>query len=306
MLIFASSDKGGTGRSVTACNIAYQLSLRGLNVAYLDFDFGSPTAGAIFEVSSAQRGVPDNKGLHSYVRARCTMTTRLDVRAMTDRQSLRTMPQGAGRLVLFPGDEGGAEFPMEMDQVERAARLFRDMEREFDACVVDLSSGRSQSVEMSLRALTSPTVKRKGTVVRWLVFHKWTRQHVVAANGLLFAPRGIVDIAVDAGHDRGEFLRLVRSVRTAVPDLNLLGAADRAVQARWLISCGDELKKLARDNLLGQDRLLASTPLEPMLLWREQIIVESDVHQKIANPGTPVAFAELARKLTDDEAWEGI
>ena len=48
MLVFATSDKGGTGRSVTSCNIAYRLSLQGNDVVYLDFDFGSPTAGAIF------------------------------------------------------------------------------------------------------------------------------------------------------------------------------------------------------------------------------------------------------------------
>ncbi|MFL6113172.1 MAG: ParA family protein, partial [Catenulispora sp.] len=36
MLIFATSDKGGTGRSVTSCNMAYRRALRGEQVAYLD------------------------------------------------------------------------------------------------------------------------------------------------------------------------------------------------------------------------------------------------------------------------------
>jgi len=53
VLVFASSDKGGTGRSVTSCNIAFHLAQR-LDVAYLDFDFGSPTAAAVFDVDLAQ------------------------------------------------------------------------------------------------------------------------------------------------------------------------------------------------------------------------------------------------------------
>lgn len=67
MLVFSTSDKGGTGRSVTSCNVAYRLSITGRNVAYLDFDFGSPTSGALFEVNRMERGTPDNDGLHGYL-----------------------------------------------------------------------------------------------------------------------------------------------------------------------------------------------------------------------------------------------
>lgn len=55
MLVFSTSDKGGTGRSVTSCNIAYRLCMSGRNVAYVDFDFGSPTAGALFEIGTVER-----------------------------------------------------------------------------------------------------------------------------------------------------------------------------------------------------------------------------------------------------------
>ena len=48
MIVFAISDKGGTGRSVTSANVAFRRALAGPNVAYLDVDFGSPTAGAVF------------------------------------------------------------------------------------------------------------------------------------------------------------------------------------------------------------------------------------------------------------------
>ena len=66
MLIFATSDKGGTGRSVTSSNVAYRHALKGGDCCYLDFDFGSPTSGAIFDLPGALAGVPEG-GLHSYM-----------------------------------------------------------------------------------------------------------------------------------------------------------------------------------------------------------------------------------------------
>ena len=40
--------------------------------------------------------------------------------------------------------------------------------------------------------------------------------------------------------------------------------------------------------------------------WDIQIITESDVSSKIANPDTVHAFKELAARLTDDAVWEGM
>lgn len=66
MLIFAASDKGGTGRSVTSANLAYHRALAGDDVCYLDFDFGSPTAAAVFDVADARQATED-RGLHAYL-----------------------------------------------------------------------------------------------------------------------------------------------------------------------------------------------------------------------------------------------
>src|SRR5207247_7135842 len=108
-LVFATSDKGGTGRSVTSSNMLYRRALHGSDVCYLDFDFGSPTAGAIFSVSGASRGVPTN-GLHSYLQGRATEPVRVDVWTESDRESVRSRPLDAGQLVLLPGDVGGGQF----------------------------------------------------------------------------------------------------------------------------------------------------------------------------------------------------
>jgi hypothetical protein len=223
MLVFSSSDKGGTGRSVTSCNLAYRLSLAGQDVAYLDFDFGSPTAGAIFEVPTLERGTPDG-GLHSYILGKVAEPARVDVRVVTERTALKERPPGSGKLSLFPGDVGGAEFHLTNDHIKKAIDLFETVEREFDVAIVDLSAGRSSALDMSLQAVAPKVRPKKADPIRWLLFHRWTTQHVIAASGLLFAENGIVACATNAGFDQRSFRSMVRTIRTAVPDVFLLRA----------------------------------------------------------------------------------
>src|SRR5690348_4561348 len=141
MIVFATSDKGGTGRSVTSCNIAYRTAIQGRDTCYLDFDFGSPTAGAIFSIPSALRGVTSD-GLHSYLAGNNHVVS-MDVWRETDRDIVRGRPDGAGRLILFPGDSGGSEFAPDIDTVNRCARLLLRMDEEYQLVLVDLSAGRS-------------------------------------------------------------------------------------------------------------------------------------------------------------------
>jgi len=78
-LVFAASDKGGTGRSVTSTNVAYRHSLLGRDVCYVDFDFGSPTSGAIFNIGKASRGTMSSQGgLHAYFAGQTTDPVRID------------------------------------------------------------------------------------------------------------------------------------------------------------------------------------------------------------------------------------
>ncbi|GAA1966676.1 SCO2523 family variant P-loop protein [Catenulispora subtropica] len=304
MLVFSSSDKGGTGRSVTSCNLAHRLSLLGRDVAYLDFDFGSPTAGAIFEIPTLERGTPGG-GLHSFILGKVAEPARVDVRMVTERAALKERPAGSGRLVLYPGDVGGAEFHLSADHIKRAASLFASVEQEFDVCVVDLSGGRSSALDMSLHAISPKLRSGKAAPVRWLLFHRWTTQHLIAASGLLFAPNGIVSCAGDAGFRDADFMRMVRTVRTAVPDVTAFGKETTAEQERWVSRSDDILKDLAKSRRLGRDLLAGVTPLEPMLLWREQVITDVDVRRGLAKPATTQAFDALAMKVIDDAAWEG-
>ncbi|MFL6145296.1 MAG: SCO2523 family variant P-loop protein [Labedaea sp.] len=301
MLVFAASDKGGTGRSVTSCNIAFHLAQR-KNVAYLDFDFGSPTAGAIFQMAKVERGVDGGGGLHSFVAGDASDPRQVDVFQNSSRTHLRASAAGNGRLVLFPGDRGGAEFSSTPKRVERCVELFVKLDGEFDVCFVDLSAGRSHAVAMALKATAEDVLR--STTSRWLVYHRWTQQHIVAAHSLVFDGRGMLDVGGNSGHDRDELLDSVRFVRTAVPNLNSALVTDSAPQATWLRACDSELKKLANRLKLGWSRTLGSTPMEPILQWREQVIADADVSANIAKVETVTAFRELADKLIDDTWWE--
>ncbi|NUR62393.1 MAG: ParA family protein [Catenulispora sp.] len=304
MLVFSSSDKGGTGRSVTSCNLAYRLSLIGQDVAYLDFDFGSPTAGAIFEIPTLERGTPDG-GLHSYILGKVAEPARVDVRVVTERTALKERPPGSGKLSLFPGDVGGAEFHLTNDHIKKAIDLFETVEREFDVAIVDLSAGRSSALDMSLQAVSPKVRPRKADPIRWLLFHRWTTQHVIAASGLLFAENGIVACATNAGFDQRGFRSMVRTIRTAVPDDTAFGKETTPEQEAWLRKSDDILKGLAKARGLGQDLLAGLTPLEPMLLWREQVIMDVDVKRRLAKRATTKSFDELADRIIHDDAWEG-
>jgi hypothetical protein len=188
--------------------------------------------------------------------------------------------------------------------VTRCVELFSKLNGEFDVCIVDLSAGRSHAVQMALKATTEPALR--SITARWLVFHRWTRQHIVAAHSLVFDARGLLEVGTGAGHNMNALLDSIRFVRTAVPNLNSPRTTDSAAQATWLRACDDELTKLALRNNLGRSRTLGNTPMEPVLQWREQVISDADVSAKIANVGTVTAFRELARKLLDEAVWEGL
>jgi hypothetical protein len=305
MLIFATSDKGGTGRSVTSCNVMYRRALQGSDVCYLDFDFGSPTAGAVFELATATTGT-DSGGLHSYLQGRVVSPARLDVWSDSDRESLRSRPAGAGQFVLFPGDRGGGEFSISEDVVRRCVELFLRVEEEFEVCLVDLSAGRSFAVELALEVTGRKELS--STVCRWLIFHRWTSQHIIAASGLVFGDRGILKTGKVHGHDESELRDAIRFVRTAVLDPNTDGMANiRPAQATWLRECNSRLQELASRNFLGRSTVLGQTPIDPVLQWREQLISDADVAiSQVANLATAESFNELARKLTDEAAWEGL
>lgn len=302
MLVFAASDKGGTGRSVTSANLAYQRALAGDHVAYVDFDFGSPTAAAVFDVPAAMRGIED-RGLHSYLEGEVAEPARIDVWRQTEHQLLRTRPNQSGRLVLLPGDAGGGEFATGEDALQRCIDLLLRLHSEFDVIMVDLSAGRSYAVDMVLAATAHP--RMRSVPFRWLVFHRWTRQHVIAAAGLVHKKHGIIAGGVERGHDEHALRAAIRFVRAAVPDPESpLWSNGTPAQAAWMQACDEALRRLAAEQGVGDSVVLGVVPLEPILQWREQLITEEDVlATQIANKETLEALEQIALRLTDDSYW---
>ncbi|GGU34354.1 SCO2523 family variant P-loop protein [Streptomyces daghestanicus] len=302
MIVFAASDKGGTGRSVTSANLAYQRALNGDHVAYVDFDFGSPTAAAVFDVPSAVRGTRE-RGLHSYLEGGTPEPAMIDVWRQTEHPHLHAWPNQSGRLVLFPGDIGGGEFATDEDALERCVDLLLRLNGEFDVIMVDLSAGRSYAVDMALAATAHP--RMRNVPFRWLVFHRWTRQHVIAASGLVHREHGIIRSGVERGHDELALRSAIRFVRAAVPDPeSAVWSQGSPAQAAWMQSCDEALRRLAAEHAIGDSVVLGIVPLEPILQWREQLITEEDVlATQIANKETLEALEEIARRLTDDTYW---
>ncbi|GGT05803.1 SCO2523 family variant P-loop protein [Streptomyces chromofuscus] len=303
MIVFATSDKGGTGRSVTCANIAYRRALGGDDVAYVDFDFGSPTAATVFELGSAVRRAADG-GVHSCLRGQVAEPARLDVWLLSEREVLRRSLAGAGRLCLVPGDPGGGEFPADEAMTRRCAALLLAMEQEFAVTIVDLSAGRSYAIDIALRTTARPEFR--DVVTRWLVFHRWTRQHIEATAALVGQERGILQIGAHWGHDTEDLVRRIRYVRAAVPGSDASSAAGlRAEQAEWLRSVDAELTRRSGRLGLGRTATLGTVPLDPVLQWSEQLITDEDVLMPpIANADTVQAFRDLADALTDDERWQ--
>ena len=304
MIVVATSDKGGTGRSVTGSNVVYRRALQGSNVCYVDFDFGSPTAGAIFGISALSRGTTSGKGTHSYILGRSATEESWDVWQHSDRSSLRQRPPGTGRLVLVPGDAGGGEFAFDDDVLERCIDLFLRLHSEFEIVVVDLSAGRSYAAEIVIAATSSPSLRNVTT--RWLVFHRWTRQHILAASGLVYGARGLLDIGEAHGRDRKQFVDDIRFVRTAIVDANAPDLAGlRPSQLAWLREANRNLQRMAAELDVGRATMLGTVPLDPVLQWREQLITDSDVWARhVANQATVEAFDAIAEKMDDKAAWE--
>ncbi len=299
VFVFATSDKGGTGRTVTSSNIVYRCALQGSNVCYLDFDFGSPTAGAIFGINSVERGTTLG-GLHSYIQGDTDDPHRVDAWTSSDRTSLVGRPSGAGDLCLLPGDEGGSEFHVDDQAVDRCVELLVSLNDSFDLVLLDLSAGRSYATELVLRVTTDDRLANCAS--RWLVFHRWTRQHVIAAAGLVYGTGGILELGEQFGHGREALRASIRFVRTAVvdPDADELSGL-RGAQVTWLRLMDRELNRLAGSLGIGRLVTLGSVPLDPVLQWREQLITDSDmVLRDIANPATVDAFETLAKGLTQD------
>ena len=164
--------------------------------------------------------------------------------------------------------------PASPEIVERCVQLLLRLDEEFDVCVVDLSAGRSYATEIVLAATARPELR--GVAARWLVFHRWTRQHIIAADGLVNGEHGIIDARRRArARPRDRLRASIRFVRTAFvdPDNDEL-AGLRAEQVAWLRRSTRCCRRWPASRRIGRTTLIGSVPLDPVLQWREQLITD--------------------------------
>jgi hypothetical protein len=288
VIYVVAAASGGSGRTVVAGNVAYRLALAGRNVCYVDFNFEAPTAGALFGAESVRWGTSSKHGLHSYLMGNHAEAERLNVWQEGD--GLGRRPTGAGRLALLPGDRGGGEFSTSTRVVRRCFDLLIYLREEFDTVFVDLSAGRSFAAWSVLAALYPEG--RVAVPARWLVFCRWTRPNILAAENLVHGEKGLLEkiSAADLG-----------IVRTMISDPAALrgSEADRSQQKH------SEFDALADDVKIGAGATLGSVPFDPLFEWQEQVIPIPLVGQVDLPAGrsTLEAFDDLAERLKTPDSW---
>ena len=297
MLIFTSAAKGGSGKTVTGANVAYRRALQGSDVAYVDFDFGSAGVGSIFHINATFA----DGGTHSYLSGFVPEPALVDVWTESVHESLRGRPRDAGALALVPADRDRGDLTATDDELRRMVRLLVRFEEQFEVTLIELGGGLTSAAEMVLRATAAPELRRISA--RWLVFLRWTQQHIDAAGTFAAA---LMRLGREHGHDGLGLTQAIRFVPTAIVDVDYLADAKPA-QLAWLHECRSDLQRLASDRRIGRSTMLASVPLDPLLQWREQLITDVDVRaRQIAGRVTTDAYELLAKQLDDDEAWSGL
>ena len=110
-----------------------------------------------------------------------------------------------------------------------------------------------------------PPTALRNVRTRWLVFHRWTRQHVLAASGLVYGERGILR------HRRPARPRRARSwptrcassaPRWSTPTRRSSKACAPA-QVAWLRDVDRDLSELASGRKVGRTLLLGIDPARP-------------------------------------------
>ena len=286
------SHKGGTGRTVSTANLAYHLAQRGRDVCILDLDLASPTLGAVVGLGDIATGA--KIGIHHILAGQLQSEQVEELeRDVWESPAINGYyrPVNHGKFHIVPGTRTGGDSVMGADNPEarlRLSRVLTDLRARYEYTFCDLRSGVGPVAEAFLWD------KIASQLDAWLLFYRWTHQHL----------HGVEDLAsaLSAHTDRplGEANPRFLSVRTAVIEIDSVPSESRT----WIGQRDDELRRRSR-------RLEASTepplenigaiPLDLVLQWSEGILTaeHADV---VGNFHTLKAFDRLAAAL-DENAW---
>ena len=281
------SHKGGTGRTVTTANVAYHLATLGKNVCILDLDLASPTLGAVVGLLDIGPGASEGKGIHDVLfrnlPPEAIREIERDVWESSDIRLTRTFR--CGEFHLIPGTRSGGDAAMS-DAVsrdrprERLARVLDELTGRYDFVFCDLRSGIGAVADAFV---SRPVVERLDA---WLLFHRWTRQHLV----------GVIDLAENLSNT-SELPKPFMRIRTAAVDRNTVPAESKA----WIDRRHDELVAEAnRLNAVTDPPIedLGYVPSDLLLQWSECILTTELATTK-GTVDTINAFGHIARRLVD-------
>jgi MinD-like ATPase involved in chromosome partitioning or flagellar assembly len=269
------SHKGGTGRTTTTANVAYRLALRNRSVCCVDLDLDSPTFGAVIGMRGYEQGAP--VGIHDFLHdgsAPAPRSPDAALDALVDMWENSGLPHPgagrAGRLRLLAGGRERMDYPLASveQQGHVLGRIVGALRDEFDHVLLDVRSGVSETVEAVLAA------DEALQAVHWLVFFRWTPQHL----------SGAADLCERLG-DAGADLSLVRTAFT-----------DPADMGSWFREQHLALTRRAQSSLRGQ-RILTDIVSEPMLQWKEGVVTEDHLNSGVASQGIVESYERLASQM---------
>lgn len=262
--IFAvTSHKGGTGRSTTTANVAYQLACQGESVCIVDLDLASPTFGAILELSGLEAGA--DLGIHDLLPRHSRGVNRVidapippneaaelcvSVADYSSSAAVRMDLQAqSGRFDLLPGKREMNENLAEFDVMGAVLdSILEELVDHYDYVFLDVSSGTDSALYALAQGRTDLT---------WVVFYRWTPQHLAG------------------------FARLILELRDQMGQENILGVRTAFINPTvyqgtngyaWFAEQNRSLEQLARSLLQERDPTVATISRDDTLLWKEGIL----------------------------------
>lgn len=278
----AVSHKGGTGRSVTIANVGYQLAMGGSNVCMVDLDLGSSTLGAVWNVEyTEQRGVEGGIG-RLLIEPDPTESEILGslVNLWSASEFFKQARGGGGaKLQLLPGTRDLGDMGNEEVLREPLHKILTVLAENYDYVFADVRSG----ISAVTLALATGGVFRH-LVTGWLVFHRWTPQHLIGANDM---------VTRLSGWNWSDRTYLIRTAYVN-PQTSL---ENKEKNRDWFMN---QETRLLKERKKFSNRTLATIDFSRILQWEERVLTDSFARDANFYPCEEIAqFKDLADKLRE-------
>lgn len=293
-----ASHKGGTGRSTTTANIAFRLAMAGKRVCVVDLDLASPTMGSVLGMHGHEAGA--QVGIHDMLPKDSGTGTPLapakgpeeaveccrPVVRYARKEVSRELKQADARLDLLPGKENEREVIENFRHIRDSLDpILQSLQDEYDVIFIDVRSGRDAPFYALLAS---------GLPISWVIFYRWTPQHIHGAAALIHDLR-----------KNGSVVKAVRMAYLSPRDfMTSSGQSPEGDQAKLnFFRNQDAAISNLRAELFEDDPTVATIRRDDVLLWREGILVNEDLFDiQTLSAGTIGDYRSLVNELLPGEA----